>query len=144
MSENFEELEPWITDMIESFSPKERAATLRKLRVPLRRGTQKRITAQTGPDGKKWAGRRDGSRRKMMKGLKLARNLKVTSSTAHLSLGWSGRTGGIARVHHMGLRDRVTEKGVRVKYASRHLLGLSQDDQDTVAKVLEDMVAGET
>lgn len=143
MSDNFEELEPWIRDLIESFSPGKRAAALRKLKTPLRRNTQKRITAQTGPEGDKWAARRDGSRRKMMKGLKLARNLKVNSSTAHLSLGWKGRTGGIARVHHHGLRDRVTEKGVRVKYAARELLGLSREDQQTIAEVLEDMVAGE-
>ncbi|HDT5146447.1 TPA: phage virion morphogenesis protein [Klebsiella michiganensis] len=33
----------------------------------------------------------------------------------------------IARVHHYGLRDRVTRKGTEVRYALRRLLGFNEE-----------------
>ncbi|EJN8575578.1 phage virion morphogenesis protein, partial [Salmonella enterica subsp. enterica serovar Anatum] len=33
----------------------------------------------------------------------------------------------IARVHHYGLRDRVSRKGPEVRYAERHLLGINDE-----------------
>lgn len=140
MSDNFDDIEGWVKGMLESLSPQNRAKALRKIGAHLRKSTQARITRQVGPDGSKWAARRSGKRAKMMKGLRLGRNLKVRSSSQHVSLGWSGRTGGIARVHHYGLRDRVSKKGVRVKYESRELLGLSGDDVDAISEIIEGLV----
>jgi len=143
MPDSLEDIEGWIKDTLESLSPQKRAKALRRIGVHLRKSTQGRITRQVGPDGTKWAARRSGKRTKMMKGLRLGRNLKVRSSSQHVSLGWSGKTGGIARVHHYGLRDRVSKKGVRVKYQSRELLGLSGDDVDAVSEIVEDLVSGD-
>ena len=140
MSDSLEGIEGWIKDTLESLSPQKRAKALRQIGTHLRKSTQGRISRQVGPDGSKWKARRNGKRTKMMKGLRLGRNLKVRSSSQHVSVGWSGKTGGIARVHHYGLRDRVSKKGVRVKYESRELLGLSGDDVDAVSEIIEDLV----
>lgn len=94
------------------------------------------------PDGRKWAGRKDGTRGKMMKGLRLARNLKAKASPAGVSVGWSGRAGAIARVHHLGLRDRVKQRGVIVKYQRRELIGMNSDDQDGISQIVENMIDG--
>lgn len=141
MSESLGEIEDWVKDTIDSLSPQNRSKALRRIGIYLRKSTQNRISRQVGPDGEKWAARRNGKRQKMMKGLRLGRNLKVRSSSEHVSLGWSGRTGGIARVHHYGLRDRVSKKGVRVKYEARGLLGLSGEDVDAVSEIIEDLVS---
>ena len=100
------------------------------------------MSAQEAPDGTSWAQRKVKSRRKMMAGLRLGKRLKVQSSTQHVQIGWTSRAGGIARVHHYGLRDRVSKRGVRVKYEERQLLGLSHADTDMVSEIIEDMVAG--
>ena len=143
MSDNIEDIEEWVRDTIESLSPQNRAKALRKIGIHLRKSTQSRISRQVGPDGSRWAARKNGKRAKMMKGLRLGRNLKARSSADHVSVGWFGRTGGIARVHHYGLRDRVSDRGVRVKYESRELLGLSRDDVDAVSEIIEDLVSGD-
>lgn len=137
MSTEFDDLDGFLSDIIDTLEPSARAKVLRKMGINLRRRNQKRITAQMGPDGTKWVGRKDGSRKKMMQGLKLARNLKMKSSTNHVTIGWKGKMGGIARVHHYGLRDRVAERGVRVKYDRRELLGMNKNDTHSNHEILD-------
>ena len=138
MSEDLQDLDGWITDTIETLSPASRAKLLRRMGPVLRRNLQKRLSAQVGPDGKRWAARKDGSRRKMMRGLRLGRHLKIRSDSDRIRMGWRGRTGGIARVHHYGLRDRIRKKGIRVKYEQRELLGLSRTDTEAVSNQVTD------
>ena len=140
MSDGIDEIDGWIKDVIESLSPSKRAQALKKIGAHLKKSNQKRLSKQIGPDGKKWAARKDGTRSKMMARLRLSRNLRVKSSSQHVSLGWSGLAGGIARVHHFGLTDRVSEKGVKHKYEARQLLGISREDSDAIGEILEELI----
>ncbi|HBM1891779.1 TPA: phage virion morphogenesis protein, partial [Escherichia coli] len=42
----------------------------------------------------------------------------------------------IARVHHYGLRDRVSRKGPEVRYAERNLLGVNSNIKTSIKDVL--------
>ncbi|EGY0908048.1 phage virion morphogenesis protein, partial [Salmonella enterica subsp. enterica serovar Newport] len=44
-----------------------------------------------------------------------------------------GKVQRIARVHHYGLRDRVSRKGPEVRYAERRLLGVN-DEVETITR----------
>ncbi|MCT7477192.1 phage virion morphogenesis protein [Escherichia coli] len=47
------------------------------------------------------------------------------------SVQFEGKVQRIARVHHYGLRDRISRRGPEVRYAERRLLGVN-DDVETV------------
>ncbi len=143
MSEELAALEDWINDTIESLGARDRRRVLTTIGRDLRRNTSRRMMAQVGPDGRKWAARKDGSRKKMFKRLRLAKNLKTKATADQVKIGFSGRAGAIARVHHYGLRDRVTSRGVRVKYQSREMLGLSALDGERVTNIVSQWIKGE-
>ncbi|MCF6221640.1 MAG: phage virion morphogenesis protein [Robiginitomaculum sp.] len=137
MKSEFDDFERWLEDTLTGLAPASRTKLLKKLGMSMRRSNQKRQMQQIGLDGRKWAARKSGSKRKMMKKLRLARFLKISSSPNEVSVGWRGRTAGMARVHHFGLRDRVSKGGVRVKYEARELLGQGRNDADDLSKIIE-------
>ncbi|WP_199880019.1 phage virion morphogenesis protein, partial [Escherichia coli] len=51
------------------------------------------------------------------------------------SVQFEGKVQRIARVHHYGLRDRVSRKGPDVRYAERRLLGINNDIENNVKNV---------
>ncbi|ECN4641737.1 phage virion morphogenesis protein, partial [Salmonella enterica subsp. enterica serovar Enteritidis] len=57
-------------------------------------------------------------------------------STDSASVQFEGKVQRIARVHHYGLRDRVSRKGPEVRYAERRLLGVN----DEVGSVTHDIL----
>lgn len=137
MATELDAYKEFIDDVLATMTSVSRTRLLRQLGLLMRRQNQARQTKQIGLDGAPWAPRRDGSRRKMMKKLKLARNLRIRSDADSVAVGWRGQAANIARVHHFGLRDRVDENGVRVKYAARTLLGQSQGDAEQMMAVIE-------
>jgi len=141
VTDELSRLESWAQDTIESFEAPERRRFLRSIGRTLRKNTQKRMAAQTGADGRKWAARKDGTRRKMFQRLRLGKNLKMNTGADHVKIGWSKKAGGLARIHHYGLRDRVSERGVRVKYEARSLLGLSKKDGTDIETAVEKWVS---
>ena len=138
VNDEFQDFDEFVSDVLDTLKPASRAKVLRKMSIKLRQSNQRRMVAQIGPDGSKWTDRKGKSRKKMMRGLKLGRMLKANSNTNQLTIGWKGKAGGISRVHHYGLRDRVTERGVRVKYERRELVGLSRKDTDLNHETIED------
>ena len=143
MSQDLDGLEAWIGETIKTLDPRSRRKLLGKIGQSLRRNTSRRMLAQIGPDGRKWAARKDGSRKKMFSRLRLARNLKTKSTADEVAIGFSGRTARIARVHHHGLRDAVTSRGVRVKYEAREMLGLSATDRGQVEAAVINWIKSE-
>lgn len=49
---------------------------------------------------------------------------------------FEGKVQRIARVHHYGLRDRVSKKGPEVNYTQRQLLGVNESSQLLVRDAL--------
>lgn len=130
--------------LVENLAPKSRRAIAREIATKLRSSQAKRIAAQRNPDGSPFEPRKPQQRRKrgrirrtMFSKMRTTKHLKSSATDSAATVFYTGRTEQIARVHQLGLRDRVNAKrGIFAKYASRKLLGFSSNDiemvQDTV------------
>lgn len=58
--------------------------------------------------------------------LRTTKYLKTSASADSASVQFAGQVQRIARVHHYGLRDRVSRKGPEVRYVERRLLGINK------------------
>lgn len=68
--------------------------------------------------------------------LRTTKYLKTAASADSASVQFEGKVQRIARVHHYGLRDRVSRRGPEVRYAERLLLGFTSSDKDEIASVV--------
>ena len=133
------DLEPWAKSILNSLEPKARKPLLRQMAIALRRENQKRITAQTDPEGQKWPPRRKSGgkaaqKKKMMLGLRKARSMRIKASTEGFSVGFTGSNAKIARIHHYGLRQYIA--GRNVQYPKRELLGITTKDREIMQNIL--------
>ena len=116
---------------------------MRQLAQELRRAQQQNIRMQRNPDGSSYEPRRVTARskkgrikRQMFTKLRTTKYLKTAASVDSASVQFEGKVQRIARVHHYGLRDRVSRNGPRVHYAERRLLGINAE----VIKLIQDMI----
>lgn len=137
------EVDDWLAALLANLEPAARTKVLREVARDLRRIQQKNITAQRSPDGTAWEPRRITARtkqgrikRKMFTKLKTAKYLKAQANANQAEIAFAGRVQRIARVHHYGLRDRVSRGGKEVKYAARPLLGVNGEVETTVQEAL--------
>jgi len=98
----------------------------------------KRIAAQQTPEGITFVPRkpksREGKKGPMFKRLRNSRWFVIESDDEGGCVRFRGTAAHIATVHHFGLRDRIDRKSsLRIKYQSRPLLGITDDD----AEILE-------
>lgn len=151
MEDPFLPLEQWLATAMGALDPARRRQLMAEIGRELRRRNQKRMAAQTGPDGVPWAPRkRDAHGRvrktvKMMMGLRQARNMALTATKDGMELGYAGRIGRIAEVHHLGEVDGVERNGSgpKVKYFARALLGAPEEDLDYVrSRILQEIGQG--
>lgn len=75
-------------------------------------------------------------KRQMFAKLRTTKYLKTAASADSASVQFEGKVQRIARVHHYGLRDRVSPKGGVIKYPSRKLLGLNEHTENEVRDLL--------
>lgn len=68
--------------------------------------------------------------------LRTTKYLKTAASADSASVHFEGKVQRIARVHHYGLRDRVSRKGPEVRYAERRLLGINNKMQSVIGDIL--------
>lgn len=145
MSDELQQLEEWLSPLINKLSPKERRILAREVARDLRIANRERIKAQTNPDGTPFEprtelrGRSGRIRRKaMFTKLRTAKYLRIKTSADEAAVGFIGRVARIARVHHYGLRDRVEPGGPKHHYARRELVGITASDRERIGnKVLE-------
>lgn len=129
-----QEVDAWLDELLAGLEPAARKRMMRELAQQLRRSQQKNIRMQRNPDGTAYEPRRVTARtktgrirRQMFAKLRTAKYLKAVASSDSASVEFEGRVQRIARVHHYGLRDRVSRKGPNVRYAERQLLGINKD-----------------
>ncbi|AMA24379.1 phage virion morphogenesis protein [Klebsiella pneumoniae] len=129
--------------LLAGLEPAARKRMMRDLAQQLRRSQQKNIRMQRNPDGTAYEPRRVTARtkqgrirRQMFAKLCTAKYLKAVASPDSASVEFEGRVQRIARVHHYGLRDRVSRKGPEVRYAERRLLGLTYTVKMLINRVL--------
>lgn len=136
-------LEAYAADLLASLSPANRSELARRIAQRLRASQQKRIAAQINPDGSAFAPRlpqlrhRKGQlRRQMFSKLRTNRFLKIKATPDAAIVAFTDQVSRIARVHQLGLRDKVNRKtGLEVQYPERQLLGISAADEDLIMEL---------
>lgn len=137
--DNLHEVDAWLDALLSKLEPAERKKMLRELARDVRRIQQANMTAQRAPDGSAWEPRRVSVRakpgrikRKMFVKLKTAKYLKTKATGDTAEVAFVPAVQRLARVHHYGLRDKVSKRGIKVKYSERPLLGVNSELETTV------------
>lgn len=137
------EVDAWLAALLSQLEPAARKKMLLEVARDVRRIQQANITAQRSPDGTAWEPRRVNARSKkgrirrgMFAKLKTAKYLKVHADADAADVAFVPTVQKLARVHHYGLRDRVSRLGPMVKYAERSLLGVNKEVEMLVKNLL--------
>jgi len=138
--DELQRVDDWLTALLANLEPAARSRMMRELAQQLRRTQQQNIRLQRNPDGNGYEPRRVTARskkgrikRQMFAKLRTTKYLKTSASADSASVQFDGKVQRIARVHHYGLRDRVSRRGPEVRYAERRLLGVN-DEVETVTR----------
>ena len=130
--DNLHKVDDWLAALLANLEPAARKRMMRELAQQLRRTQQQRIRLQRNPDCSSYEPRKVTARskkgrikRQMFTKLRTTKYLKASASVNTASVQFVGRVQRIARVHHYGLRDRVSRNGPEVRYAKRRLLGVN-------------------
>jgi len=141
--DNLHEVDAWLDALLAKLEPAERKKMLREVARDVRRIQQTNMTAQRAPDGSVWEPRRVSARtnpgrikRKMFVKLKTAKYLKAKATGDSADVAFVPAVQRLARVHHYGLRDRVSRRGIKVKYAERPLIGFNSKDEKNINDLL--------
>lgn len=137
--DNLHKVDEWLAALLANLEPATRQRMMRELTQELRRNQQQNIRLQRNPDGSGYEPRKVTARtkkgrikRQMFSKLRTAKYLKTAASKDSASVQFAGKVQRIARVHHYGLRDRVSRKGAEVYYAERRLLGINDSLQSKI------------
>lgn len=141
--DNLHKVDEWLTALLENLEPAARQRMMRELVQELRRTQQQNIRLQRNPDGRGYEPRKVTARtkkgrikRQMFAKLRTAKYLKTTTSADSASVQFEGKVQRIAKVHHYGLRDRVSRNGPTVHYEKRELLGCNLEVTSMVEQVI--------
>jgi len=141
--DNLHEVDAWLDALLAKLEPAERKKMLREVARDVRRIQQANMTAQRSPDGGAWEPRRVSARtkpgrikRKMFVKLKTAKYLKTKATGDSAEVAFVPVVQRLARVHHYGLRDRVSKRSITVKYSERPLLGLDNEAENIIQDVI--------
>jgi phage virion morphogenesis protein len=132
---DLEVLTDYLGTMLSQLSDAERRKLEMNIARKLRASQKKRITSQQNPDGSAYVPRKNRLRdkkhkikNKMFNVIKNAKYMRMQRTPQGVAVGFTGRIAFIARVHQFGLNDKVDRDGPTVKYASRELLGFTEEE----------------
>ncbi|EMF1994481.1 phage virion morphogenesis protein [Klebsiella pneumoniae] len=138
-----QEVDAWLDALLAELEPAARKRMMRDLAQQLRRSQQKNIRMQRNPDGTAYEPRRVTARtkkgrirRQMFAKLRTTAYLKTAANADSSSVQFNGKVQRIARVHHFGLRDRVSDHGPKIRYAARRLLGVNDEVESITRETL--------
>jgi len=141
--DNLQRVDDWLAALLANLEPAARNRMMRQLAQELRRSQQQNIRLQRNPDGTAFEARRVTARskkgrikRQMFSKLRTTKYLKTAATADSASVQFDGKVQRIARVHHYGLRERVSRRGPEVRYAERKLLGINNDVEAMVKDTL--------
>lgn len=142
--DNLHKVDEWLAALLANLEPAARQRMMRELAQELRRNQQQNIRLQCNPDGSGYEPRKVTARtkkgrikRQMFAKLRTTKYLKTAASSDSASVQFEGRVQRMARVHHYGLRDRVSRKGPEARYAERRLLGINIEVETVSRGILE-------
>lgn len=141
--DNLHKVDEWLAALLANLEPAARQRMMRELAQELRRNQQQNIRLQRNPDGRGYEPRKVTARtkkgrikRQMFSKLRTAKYLKTAASADLVSVQFAGKVQRIARVHHYGLRDRVSRQNTQVRYAERRLLGFNREIENFIYEIL--------
>lgn len=152
---DLDQLQTWIGDMLAAVEPGARRGLALRIAKDIRRANADRISRQVQPDGSPFVPRKPqkGTRgrvgsirqrrqsRRMFGKLRQFRYLQAEASDDEAIVGFANpAVARVARVHQLGLRDRVTRAGnaPQVDYPERVLLGFAgMDESRTLDFILQ-------
>ena len=144
MNNELQRIEDWIGGLLVKVSPIERRRLSRQIGLDLRRNQSVRIASQRNPDGTGFTLRKNQKRLQSSKGrlkrmraemfqrLKMVSRMNLKTNQDQISISFLEKVSRIARVHQLGLKDRVSKNGPEAQYAARRLLGVSQTDEQLI------------
>lgn len=145
--DELQKVDAWLTALLANLEPMARKRMMRELAQQLRRNQQNNIRLQRNPDGTGYEPRRVTARtkkgrikRQMFAKLRTTKYLKTVATADSASVEFTGQVQHIARVHHYGLRDRVSRRGPEVRYAERRLLGVNSEIISAIRDKLLDVI----
>ena len=154
--EDLSQLTAWASGLLAQLDAGSRAQLARQIAADLRTANQRRIAAQTAPDGAPFAPRREPLRQRtgqrrikrgaMFRKLRLSRYLKARGSASIAVVEFAAAVQRIADVHHHGLRDRIKNQGrsgPEVQYTARPLLGIADADVTRITDLILAHLAGQ-
>lgn len=134
--DEIDRLADWVVPLLAALQPQQRRQLARQIARELRADNTKHMRAQVAPDGSPWTPRKAQPAREqrgklrtgaMFTKMRMARHFKTRATDSEAAAFFAGMTERIARVHHYGLRDRVTPGGPEVEYPERRLLGITPE-----------------
>ncbi|GAB1663147.1 phage virion morphogenesis protein [Mannheimia haemolytica] len=127
MSEPIEQVKTAFDSLLNNISKPRRRLMYQQIGRELARSQRRRIKAQQNPDGSAYE----------------PRFMRLRLESEGVSLGYEGGDAVIARIHQQGLIGRVRKDwDLKVKYASRELLGFTDDDLQMIEDYMINILAG--
>lgn len=143
-------LDAWLAPLLARVSPAQLRQLTRRLAQELKRRAADRIRLQVDPEGTPFVPRKPQpawrqkhgriKRQALFVKMGSGRHLKTTHDAASAAIGFSGRVARIARVHQLGLRDRVSRHGQDYDYPKRELIGFTDADREWITEMIMDFI----
>lgn len=153
----FAPLDMELARMLARLDPTARLRLARDVGRQLRASQAARIASQENPDGSPFqrrkirqalAGKKGAIRRKatpgpMFRKIRMTRWLKSEATSDEAVIGFVGAAGRIARVHQLGLPDRVSREpgSPETLYPRRELLGMTPEERQLVMAMALELIA---
>lgn len=147
----FDQFESRLTGLIQNLEPTAQRLLARTIAQRLRISQSNRIGLQRNPDGTAYEPRKPQLRLRNKKGrlrrtmfakLKQPKYLKASTTSSSAVVSFIGQVEGIARVHQLGLRDKVNRRrSLEVQYPQRRLIGISADDEAMIGDLVIEHLA---
>lgn len=143
-------VQDWANGILTQLSPTARSALARDIAKGVRQTQAARIAAQLNTDGSSYTprstklrGKKGSLRKKMFAKLRTAKFLKAKGTADSAVVDFVSYVERLTKVHHYGLRDRVTKSpsSPEVQYPVRQLLGLTEPEVATIRNLVIDHLA---
>ena len=146
MSDNFDELGPWIDRIAQQLNASQTRKLNQRLSTKLRTALKRRIAAQKDPDGRKFTPRKRSQRGSIRSGAmfkRLPKMVKTAYSSSHAEIGFSGRTAEVMKVHQYGKTIKPSEDSKATRYPIRETVGWSDEDKKLIINEIKDFLLNE-
>lgn len=151
MNNSIEQVKTVFDGLLNNVSKPRRRLLYQQIGRELARSQRRRIKAQQNPDGTAYEPRKTPKKKvkgkiksgKMFEKITQARFMRLRQENEGVSLGYEGGNAVVARIHQEGLVGRVRKDWhLKVKYASRELLGFTDEDKQMIEDYVVRAISG--